>query len=337
MYRVSGHFSVVKVEHAGEDFERKARGKTVHPFVDTGVVTILLVGFRFRIGIFQAFTVIDAHFRVDARVFWLFQARQDREARQRFKGPRGAWGMNQLTVVQQFFVNLDLFGDPQAVRHFDDVNTVKEGLVVFVVTESDPLRFVGVRQNNTVERQGRDPFGTVVVTFLGGGQQRMQHLDRRFEHLDELHNPLVGAAQRTGITVRVRIVLRVVFQFTDIHFTHQRRDILVVLVTRFGFSDRDLFQNRRPGFHHAEFGNVAAKLMQAFRRPRRHDGAEIATGNTVLFIQDLRIFLRVEQTQRMVVDRAAFAVGAQHVNRHALHQRFQPFSQGGFTAADGTQ
>ncbi len=62
VYRVSRHFGVIKVEHAGEDFKRKARGKTVHPFINTGVVTILLVGFRFRVGIFQAFTVIDAHF-----------------------------------------------------------------------------------------------------------------------------------------------------------------------------------------------------------------------------------------------------------------------------------
>ncbi len=128
-----------------------------------------------------------------------------------------------------------------------------------------------------------------------------------------------------------------VFQFTDVDFTDQRRDILVVLITRFGFSNRNLFQNRRPDFHHAEFGNVTAKFMQAFRRPRRHNRAEIATGNAVLFIQDLRIFLRVKQTQRMVVDRAAFAVGAEHVNGHALHQGFQPLGQRGFTTADRTQ
>lgn len=50
----------------------------------------------------------------------------------------------------------------------------------------------------------------------------MQHLNRRFKHLDELHNPTVGAAQRTGVAVGVRVVLRIVFQLTDIHLTDQR-------------------------------------------------------------------------------------------------------------------
>ncbi|MNL50675.1 hypothetical protein D3C87_1737090 [compost metagenome] len=62
MHRVGRHFSVIEVEHAGEDFKCEPRGQSVHPFVDTGVVAILLIGLRFRIGVFQAFTVIDAHF-----------------------------------------------------------------------------------------------------------------------------------------------------------------------------------------------------------------------------------------------------------------------------------
>ena len=228
--------------------------------------------------------------------------------------------MGQLTVIKQFFVNLDLFGDPQAVRHFDDINAVKERLVIFVVAESHPLRFVGVRQDNTVKRQGGDPLGAVVVTFLRGGQQWMQHLDRRFKHFDEFHNPLVCAAQCAGIAVGIRVVLRVVLQFTDIDLTNQRGNILVVLVARLGFGNRNLLQNRRPHFHHPELGNVTAKILQALGGPRRHNGAEIARRDAVLFIQNLRVFLWIKQTQRMVVDRAALAIGAEHINRHALHQ-----------------
>jgi hypothetical protein len=71
----------------------------------------------------------------------------------------------------------------------------------------------------------------------------MQHLDRRFKHLDELHHPLVGAAQSAGVAVGIRVILRVVFQFTDIDFTHQRRDVLVVFVTRLGFGDGNLRQD----------------------------------------------------------------------------------------------
>ena len=127
------------------------------------------------------------------------------------------------------------------------------------------------------------------------------------------------------------------FQFTDIHFTHQRRNILVVFITGFGFGDGDLLKNRWPDFDHAEFSNIAAKLVQALGRPRRHDGAEVAGGHAILFLEDLRIFLRIEQAQRVIVDRTAFAVGAQHIDGHALHQRFQPFSQRRFTTAHRPQ
>ena len=67
--------------------------------------------------------------------------------------------------------------------------------------------------------------------------------------------------------------------------------------------------------------------MQAFGRPWRHNGAEIAGRDAILFLKDLRILLRIEQAQRVIVNRAALAVGAQHIDRHALHQGFQPFSQ----------
>ncbi|SVK52949.1 Uncharacterised protein [Acinetobacter baumannii] len=245
--------------------------------------------------------------------------------------------MGQLTVIQKLVVNFDLFRHAQAVRHLDDIHAVEERFVVLVVTEGHPLGFVGVRQNNAAERQGGDTFGAVVVAFLGCGQQRMQHLDRRFEHLDEFHNPLVGAAQGAGIAVGVRVVLRVVLQFTDVHFTDQRRDVLVVLIARLGFGDGDLFQNGRAHFHDFKLGNIATELMQALRRPRRHDGAEIATWDIELFFQDRGIFLRIEQAQRMIVDRAAFAVGAEGVDGHALHQRFQTFRQRGLAAAHRAQ
>ena len=151
--------------------------------------------------------------------------------------------MGQLTVIQQFFINTDLFRDAQAIRHFDDIDTVKERLVVFVITEGYPLGFVGVREDNAVERQGGDPLGTVIVAFLGRRQQWVQYLNRRFKHLDEFHDPLVGAAQRAGVTIGIRVVLRIVFQFADIHFPHQRRNVLVIFITGFRFGDGNLFED----------------------------------------------------------------------------------------------
>ncbi|CSE78842.1 Uncharacterised protein [Shigella sonnei] len=71
----------------------------------------------------------------------------------------------------------------------------------------------------------------------------MQHFNRCFKHLDKFHDPLIGAAQRTGIAVGVRVILRVVFEFTNIDFPYQRGDVLVVLITGFCFGDSNLLQN----------------------------------------------------------------------------------------------
>jgi hypothetical protein len=65
-----------------------------------------------------------------------------------------------------------------------------------------------VGQHDAVERDRAEAFGALVVAFLGRGQQRMQHLDRRLEHLDELEQAAVGQAQAAGIAVGVRVVLR---------------------------------------------------------------------------------------------------------------------------------
>jgi len=70
----------------------------------------------------------------------------------------------------------------------------------------------------------------------------MQHLDRRLEHLDEFEDALIGAIETPGIAVGVGIVLRVGLELADVDLADQRRDILVVLVARLGFRDRDLPQ-----------------------------------------------------------------------------------------------
>ncbi|SWC21908.1 Uncharacterised protein [Klebsiella pneumoniae] len=61
MDRVCRHFYMIEVEHAGEDLKRKTRRQTVHPFIDTGVVTIFLIRLGFGIGVFQTFAIINPH------------------------------------------------------------------------------------------------------------------------------------------------------------------------------------------------------------------------------------------------------------------------------------
>ena len=50
-------------------------------------------------------------------------------------------------------------------------------------------------ENDAGERNGADVLGADVVALLGRGEQRVQHLDRRLEHLDEFENALVGAVE----------------------------------------------------------------------------------------------------------------------------------------------
>ena len=71
----------------------------------------------------------------------------------------------------------------------------------------------------------------------------MQDFDRRFEHLNEFEHALIGQAQAAGVRIRVRIVLCVVFELANIDFTDKRRNVLIVLITRLGFSDRLLMLN----------------------------------------------------------------------------------------------
>ncbi|MNE34821.1 hypothetical protein D3C80_1285580 [compost metagenome] len=158
-----------------------------------------------------------------------------------------------------------------------------------------PFRFVGVGQQDPGVGDRTEAFGAVVVTFLGGRQQRVQDLDRRLEHLDEFHQALVGPAQRARIAVGVGVVLWVFLELADIDLTDQSRNILVVFVTRLGLGHGDLVENRGVEFDHFELADVAPELGQALGRPRRHDGVQVTPRNTEVFFQNRAVFCGVEQ------------------------------------------
>ncbi len=235
----------------------------------------------------------------------------------------------QRAVGQQLVVDLDLIRDAQAVRHLDDVDAVDEGLVVLVVAEAVPLRLVGVGQQDAAVGNRAQALGAVVVALLSRGQQRVQDLDRRLEHLDEFHKALVGPAQRARVAVGVGIVLREFLELADIHLAHQRRDVLVVLVTRLGLGHGDLVEDRRIELDHAELGNVAAEFLQALGGPGRHDRVQVARRDAVVLLEDLRVLHRVEQPQRRFEDRRAL----DGVEGHAFHQLLELFGQRRLAAA----
>ena len=134
--------------------------------------------------------------------------------------------------------------------------------------EALPFGLVRVREDDAGERDGADILGADVVAFLGRRQQRMQHLDRRLEHLDEFENALVGAVEAAGIAVGVGIVLGVGLELADIDLADQRGDVLVVLVARLGLGDRDLAQARRLELGDAELRDVAAERLEPLVAPR---------------------------------------------------------------------
>ncbi|OBX34218.1 hypothetical protein A8U91_03266 [Halomonas elongata] len=194
-------------------------------------------------------------------------------------------------MLEQLLVDVDFLADPQAIRHLDDVDAIEEGLVVAVVAEGLPLALVGVRQDDAIEGNRPHALGGVVIGLLGGGEQRMQHLDRRLEHLDEFHQPLVGLAQPTREAVGIGIVLGVELKLANIDLADQRGNILVVLVARLGLGDGDLVEPRRVKAHDPELGQVATELLEALGRPGRHHALQAAPGNAVFLLQQLAVLL----------------------------------------------
>jgi hypothetical protein len=223
VHRVGGDLGVVEVEDLGQDLVGEARADAAHALVDAGVVAVLLVALGARVGVLQVLAVVDQHLAVQLRVLGLLQPREHRELAHHLQRARRAGGLGQRAAAQQLLVDLDLFGDAQAVRHLDDVDAVEEGLVVLVVAEGLPLALVAVREHDAVERNRAEALGALEVAFLRGGQQRVQHLDRRLEHLDELEQPLVGQAQAAAVAVGVGVVLRVGLELADVDLADQRR------------------------------------------------------------------------------------------------------------------
>ncbi len=89
-------------------------------------------------------------------------------------------------------------------------------------------------------------------------------------------------------------MLRVLFQHADIHFAHQRGDVLVVLITWLGFSDGDLIEDRRVELHYLELGDITAILLQPLSRPGRHDAFDVTARNAVILFKDFAVLHRIE-------------------------------------------
>ena len=101
-----------------------------------------------------------------------------------------------------------------------------------------------MRQDDALVGDAADVLGAGVVALLRRGQQRMQHLDRRLEHLDEFQQALRRAVEPAREGIGVGIVLAEDLELADVDLADEARDVLVVLVARLGLGDADLLQPR---------------------------------------------------------------------------------------------
>ena len=281
----------------------------------------------------------DLQLAEDRRVFGNGQTREHRELGQRAQRLRRARRLRQRRGLQHLVVDAHLFVDTQAVRHLDEVHAVDESLIVLVVAELQPLGFVRVRHDETVERQRRQRFGALEVAFLGGCQDRVEHLKRRLEHLDELDAARRTQTQRARVAVRVRIVLRELLQHAQVDLADQRRDVLRVLVARLRLDDADLVQHRRHDADDLELGQIALEFLQALQRPRAGDAGQCPARNAIAVFHLLAELVAGKQSQWRLEQRGDLARHRvlQRIDRELLAQRLDLLRQRRLAATDRTE
>jgi hypothetical protein len=275
--------------------EGKAGGQAGHAFIDAGVVAVLLVALGLGVGVFQVLAVINTHLGEKTRVLRLLDPGQDGKLGHHAQGVGGARSLGQGAVGEELVVDADLVGHAQAVGHLDGVDPVEKGLVIAVVAEGDPFGLIGVGHYDAVKRNRAETFRALVVAFLGRGEERVQDLDGRLEHLDELKQTPVGQAQAAGVGVGIRVILGELLEHPDVDLADQGRDVLVVLVARLGLGYGDLAQYRGAQLDDTEAGYVAVELVQALDRPRAHDGVEVAPGDSVVVLEDGAVLVGAEE------------------------------------------
>ena len=190
-----------------------------------------------------------------------------------------------------------------------------------------------MREDDAVEGDRAEAFRALEIAFLGGGEQRVQHLDRRLEHLDEFEQALVREAEAAGEAVGVRVVLGEGLELADVDLADEGRDVLVVLVARLGLRDPDLLQDARVALHDLELADVAAEFLQPLDGPRRQDALQVALRNAELLLEQRPVLGRVEEAERRLVHRRPL----DRVERHLLHQQLEPLGDRALAAADRSE
>jgi hypothetical protein len=167
----------------------------------------------------------------------------------------------------------------------------------------------------------------------------MEHLDLRFEHFDELEQPLRRQAQTPGVAIGIRIILAQLGELAHVHLADERTNVLSVLVAWFGLGDRDLIEHRGENSLDSKAGEVAVIGVHAFLRPWTGEAGDVPAADPVLSFHARAKFRGVEQAEGGLEQRTALARVAvdQNVNRIVLHQTLERDGQGALGAADGPE
>ena len=103
--------------------------------------------------------------------------------------------------------------------------------------------------------------------------------------------------QAAGEAVGVGVVLAVVLELADVDLADQGRDVLIVLVARFGLGDPHTAQAGGIDLGDRELGDLAVELVEPLGRPRRHDSRQAPAGNAVLVLEKIAEALGIEQAE----------------------------------------
>src|SRR5208337_870793 len=294
---IGGDLLDVEVEGLGQHLEGEAGGDARHPLRDARRLAVFLHRLRLGVGVLEALAVVDAQLRIERRILVLFEAGEDAEARQELEHLRRAGRLAQLAGLEEFCIDHRLLSDAEAIGHLDHANAVEERLVVLVVLELLPLGLVRVGEHDALERQRAEVLGAGVVPFLGRGQKRMQHLDRRLEHLDEFQEPLGRSVEAARVAVGVRVVLREMLELADVDLADKGGDVLVVLVAGLGLGDADLAQLGRVDLDDGEPREVAVERVEALGRPGRADAGEAPERDAVAALERRGHRFRAEEAE----------------------------------------
>ena len=101
-------------------------------------------------------------------------------------------------------------------------------------------------KDHTLKRHRSEAFRALEVFLLGRGQEWVQDLEGRLEHLHKFKQALIGETQATRVTVGIGIVLTEAIELTDVHLSNERGNVLIVFIAGFDLGDCALFELARP-------------------------------------------------------------------------------------------